>query len=485
MIQNWWQIPGIIKRGNRMNNTNSITMQFSLNDRPRLYLLTMFILVSLIVTIPANEARATADITQVDMQSELPEDNIGIGDLIRYAFEHNPSIEEARATWKMAVEKFRIQTGYPDPKLTVTYFPDPIETRLGPQDWNAAISQKIPFPGKLSKAGKVAEHDANIAQIKLDLAIRNIVVALRESVFELYYIRNAKKIAAQNGKLLEHLRKVTETQYAQDGAALVDVVKAQAQVGQLRYDILLLDDLEVTEITKLNSILNRSPEAPVGSIQFETLPQAVMRLNDIYTLAEQHQEEIKIAAENIKKAQAKVNLARAKNLPDFSLGLFYAAIGEPDVPEPPDESGRDVLGVQAGITIPLWYGKNKSRVNLAHAERRKARAAREKRINATRTRVRTLFFRLENAERIIKLYQQDLIPQANAAVQLSETFFKEGESSFTDFIETQSVLYNFQLALARARADYGKYLVRLEQLVGREIALKGAAPQSNQAGEKS
>ena len=476
---------GYHQRGNRMNKPNTVTIQVSLSVRLWLYLLTVFMLGTLIVTISVKEAMASANVTQKDMQSELPEDNIRIGDFITYAFEHNPSIQEARATWKMAVEKFRIQTGNPDPKLIVTYFPDPIETRLGPQEWNASITQTIPFPGKLSKAGKVAEHDANIGRIKLDLAIRNIVVAIRESVFELYYIRQAKKIADQNQKLLEHLRKVTETQYAQDGAALVDVVKAQAQVGQLRYDILLLDDLEVTEITKLNSILNRSPEAPVGTIQFESLPRAVMSLSDIYTLAELHQEEIKIAMENIKKAQAKVNLARAKNLPDFSLGLFYASIGEPDVPEPPDESGRDVLGVQAGITIPLWYGKNKSKVNLAHAERRKARAAKQQRINTTRTAVRTLFFKLQNSERIITLYQQDLIPQAKAAVQLSETFFKAGESSYTDFIETQSVLYNFQLALARARADYGKYVVRLEQLVGREIALEGTAPLSNQAGDES
>jgi outer membrane protein TolC len=196
-------------------------------------------------------------------------------------------------------------------------------------------------------------------------------------------------------------------------------------------------------------------------------------------MAEQHQEEIKIAAENIKKAQAKVKLARSKNLPDFSLGLFYASIGEPDVPVPPEESGRDVLGVQAGITIPLWIGKNKSRVNLARAEKHKARAARDQRINATRTAVRTLFFRLQNAKRIIKLYQDDLIPQAQATMQLSETFFKEGASSFTDFIETQSVLYNFQLALARAQADYGLYLVRLERMVGRDITQRNAESKTN------
>ena len=55
-------------------------------------------------------------------------------------------------------------------------------------------------------------------------------------------------------------------------------------------------------------------------------------------------------------------------------------------------------------------------------------------------------------------------------MEIAETWFREGQSSFSDFIETQAVWYNFQLALARARADYGKNLARLERLVGQSIS---------------
>ena len=80
-----------------------------------------------------------------------------------------------------------------------------------------------------------------------------------------------------------------------------------------------------------------------------------------------------------------------------------------------------------------------------------------------------LFFRLQNSDRIVTLYRDELLPQAARAMELSETFYKAGETSFGDFIETQSVWYNFQLTLARAQADYGKYAARLERLVGRDI----------------
>jgi hypothetical protein len=54
-------------------------------------------------------------------------------------------------------------------------------------------------------------------------------------------------------------------------------------------------------------------------------------------------------------------------------------------------------------------------------------------------------------------------------MEVAEVWFHEEESSFSDFVETQSVWYNFQLSLARAQADYGKYLARLERSVGAPI----------------
>ena len=395
-----------------------------------------------------------------------------IRDLIQYAYAQNPSIQEAREAWQATVENFRLVTGYPDPELMVSYYPNPIETRLGPQDWNASISQKIPFPGKLSKAGEVVEAEARIAKLDLDKTVRNIIFSIRESFHELLYIRKAKQVTAQNIKLLAHLRKVGETAYARDRAALLDMIKAQSQTGQLRYDALLLEELEQTEKTRLNGLLNRPPEAKIGPFEAETFPSLVYRLDEMYRLAEANQEEIQMAEAGVEKAEARVDLAQLENLPDFKLGLFYAAIGNPDVGQPPPNAGDDAVGVQAGVTIPLWFGKNKSRMNRARAEVKKAKAAKTSRINETHTQIRAIFFRLENARRLTELYQKELLPQAAKAMEIAETWFQQGQSSFSDFIEAQSVWYNFQLALARARADYGKNLARLERYVGQSITVR-------------
>jgi outer membrane protein TolC len=397
-------------------------------------------------------------------------------DMIAYAYNENPAIAAAREAWRAKVESYRVVTGLPNPQLTGTYFPEPLQTRLGPQEWNLSLSQKLPFPGKLSKAGEVVKADAHIAKLRLDKTVRMIAADIQASAYELIYIRAARQIAAQNAALLDQLRGAAETAYADDRAALMDVMKALSQAGQLRYDALLLDELELTEITRLNGLLNRPPQAALGEIVPPPAQPLPYSLEELYHLAAAHQEDIRIAAQGVDRAEARLDLARHQYLPDFNVGLFYASIGDPATPQRPPEAGKDALGVRLGLTLPLWVGKNQGRVNQAHAERARAEAVRQGSINASRTDIHVAYFRLQNARRLVELYQTDLLPQAASALETTEAWFREGYAEFADLIEAQSTWYNFQLALARAQADHGKQSARLEALVGHPLIPQGPPP---------
>lgn len=405
------------------------------------------------------------------LENRLTE-TVTMSDAVAYALQNSPQISASRENWRMAVEKFRVVSGYPDPQFMITYFPEPIETRLGPQDWNATLSQMIPFPGKLTKAGEVAAADARIARITLDKAFRDVAVAIRESYHELAYIRTAAEIAARNAALIDELRKIGEAAYAQDRAAFLDVVKAQSQTGQIRYDMLLLEELEQTEITRLNGLLNRPPEAPLGTLTPIPVRPVVFGVEELYRLAEENQDEIRMAGEMVEKADAQKSLAGFENLPDFRVGLFYAGIGDPDVAMPPPDAGDDAVGIQFGMSIPIWFGKNAGRSDGAAAALRKSKAEKTARITRARTQVRAVYFKLRNAGRLVALYENDLLPQALRSMETAETWFREGEGSFSDFVEAQTTAYNFQLSLARARADYGKALANLERIVGQEVTVR-------------
>jgi outer membrane protein TolC len=405
---------------------------------------------------------------------------VRLPDLLEYAYLTSPAITASKKSWEAFIENFRVEKSWPDPQLATTYFPRPIETRLGPQDWSLTLSQAIPFPGTLAQKAKVLESDVAIARIKVDKTVKAIVTKVSSSFYELVYIQTAMTVAQANLDLNRQMLEISENAYAEDKALFFDVSKARAQTAQIQYDLLLLKSLEKTEKTTLNTLLNRPPEAPLGQAA-GTLPQKVVySLEEVYDLAMAHQEDILMAEEQVNKSEQAVQLARLETLPSFRMGLFYAAIGDPDVPNPPPDAGDDAIGVQFGMNLPLWLGKNQSRTARALAEKGKAQAQQTEAANTVKAGISRLWFKLENAERLITLYEKDLLPQAISSVQTAETWFRQGQGGFADFLEIQATAYNFQLSLARARADYAKTLVLLEQAAGVILDAKKPLPTGEQ-----
>jgi outer membrane protein TolC len=405
---------------------------------------------------------------------------VRLPDLLEYAYLTSPAITASKKSWEAFIENFRVEKSWPDPQLATTYFPRPIETRLGPQDWSLTLSQAIPFPGTLAQKAKVLESDVAIARIKVDKTVKAIVTKVSSSFYELVYIQTAMTVAQANLDLNRQMLEISENAYAEDKALFFDVSKARAQTAQIQYDLLLLKSLEKTEKTTLNTLLNRPPEAPLGQAA-GTLPQKVVySLEEVYDLAMAHQEDILMAEEQVNKSEQAVQLARLETLPSFRVGLFYAAIGDPDVPNPQPDAGDDAVGVQFGMNLPLWLGKNQSRTARALAEKGKAQAQQTEAVNTVKAGISRLWFKLENAERLITLYEKDLLPQAISSVQTAETWFRQGQGGFADFLEIQATAYNFQLSLARARADYAKTLVLLEQAAGVILDAKKPLPTGEQ-----
>jgi outer membrane protein TolC len=424
------------------------------------------VIILVIVVSFAQAAQVIADETAV-LEASIA-GSPSLRDLLSLVYQSSPVVKEAKASWRVAIEKYRVETGYPDPLLTTTYWPYDPSRNWGNKRFETELLQIIPFPGKLAAAGRVAEIESDMARLELDRTIRDLAVKVRESYHELQYIREAVRIADHNRLALEHIRKIGETAYTQNRTALYDVLKAQSQSGQVQYDMLLLEELERTEITRLNALMNRPPEAVIGSLQDEPLAPLAYGLNDIYALAETHREEIRVAAAGADKSRAEADVARYQNLPEFMVGFKY----EYDAPDSPDASANNMYGIQFGMTLPIWWNKNAGRREAARAGTEKAAARVNVQINEARAMIRETFFRLKNADRLITLYRDQLLPQAIKAMETAEIWNREGQGSLTDFVETEAVWYNFQLALARSRADYGKYMAKLEGIVGISLTHK-------------
>ena len=123
--------------------------------------------------------------------------------------------------------------------------------------------------------------------------------------------------------------------------------------------------------------------------------------------------------------------------------------------------------ISLGLSLPIWGAKKSSRVREAELNQQAAVERKRQMEVKLPAGLRKIYFRMENARRLVELYENSLIPQAEKSIEVAETWHQEGTpKSIAGLLETQSVWLNFNLARVRAIADYQQNLARLEQLVG-------------------
>ena len=395
---------------------------------------------------------------------------ISLDQLIAIAFEDNPRLKTARLNWEAMIERFPQETALDDPMFQFGYFIESVETRVGPQNRQYAIVQKFPFPGKLKTKGKIVSKRVEIARVRLEQVIREVIAELKDAYYELLYLEKAIEITRQNKDLVEHLAKLAKTDYDLDGTTLNDVFKAESQRAQLSYDLILLTEFRETQITRINGLLNRLPETPLGSPSDVPDRALSATIEDLYQMGRRHQEGLRMAGLEIAQRAEEVHLAELDALPNFKLGVGYTEIGESIIKSA--ESGKDAYKVNVGITLPLWFEKNRARVKEAKLRRQAAAFRREALERRLLTEIKTVYFKLQNAERQIQLYRGSLIPQAQQSIETAETWYKEKKGSFSGLLEMQAVWLNFNLALQRSISNHQQYLAKLERLIGRNLEVR-------------
>jgi outer membrane protein TolC len=250
-----------------------------------------------------------------------------VGDLVAIALHANPMIRAARSAWRVTVENYRVDTAWPDPELMAEgmYEAATLGDTAKPMDWQLGVTQEVPLWGRQGTAEKLSSVEATIARVKLDAAIRDVALQVRQSAAELRYLREVATIVRAQQLLVDKLTSGGAAAYAADRASLYEVMKARAQSGQLDFDGLLTDESASTELARLNALLDRPPDAPLGPITAEAARPVLYTVEEIGALAEAHGEDVRVARAELLRSEAMADLTRYETLPGVKLGVIYGA----------------------------------------------------------------------------------------------------------------------------------------------------------------
>ena len=322
--------------------------------------------------------------------------------------------------------------------------------------------QDIPGRGKRRARADVLEREADVAESGIAVRARDVIDEVKGAYADLFLARTHIEIQLASVDLLRQFADISEAKYTTGRISQADVLKAVVELSKLHDDLVVMDERARIAEAQLNTLLDRPPDAPIGSVGAPHERVILPASSELQRMALGQHPDLRHALLQRERAETALAAARTEYTPDFFVGGGYMLM--------PGE--RDAWTATAGITWPNapWSrGRVEARVAEAAADIEAARAGERVVENAIRFAVQTAYVRVQAAAQRAALLRTSVVPQSQQTLEVSRVAYQADRVDFLALIDNQRVLLDVQLAYYQAVSDLEQAIADLERAVGVDL----------------
>ncbi len=389
-------------------------------------------------------------------------ETISLTALLREARARNPEIRAARERWQATQARIKPAGTLEDPQigLSVMYAPYPLRNAFK-NERAITISQMFEFPGKLGLMSGMASREADMAAAGVELITLKVLTEVKKTYFMLFHLDYDLVINRENRELMRQFIEIANVKYATGMGLQPDIIKAQTEYSMMFNDSLMLAQERSSMAAMLNALLDRPRDSHVPLIHEHLDPHHfAFNLDSLVQMAYSNRPELKNMQAMAEMYRLSGRLARRDYFPDFMLSFTHRKM--------PEMQNWDAM---VSFNVPLYFWrKEKLRVQEANANYQMAIASLQAMRNMVRAEVESAFYKVEQAGRSVRIFQNTVVPQAEQSLMASRAAYENNKVDFLMLLDSQRTLRDLKLTAHQALADFGTRLAELELAVGAELA---------------
>jgi cobalt-zinc-cadmium efflux system outer membrane protein len=389
---------------------------------------------------------------------------VALAELLQEALEKNLDLIALRAQVDVTRQRPAQERFLDAPMAEAQIWQWPFNS-INPADTNMymfMVTQDLPGRGKRQLRATVAEKDIALAEGDIAIRARDVVNQIKQAYASLYIARKAISVHLDSVELLRQIADVSQAKYTTGRISQQDVLKPVVELSRLHTDIIMFDEQAKLATARLNVLLNRAPETPIGPLvepQEQTMLPATA---DLQRLALDRQPELQRAHVEVERAEAELASVRGDDKPDFSVQGGYMLMPRM----------TDAWTARIGITWPKapWSrGKIDARVAEQTAAIQAAKARTQAMENMVRLAVQEAYVRAKSAQDRAALLRTTILPQSQQTLEVSRVGYQTDRVDFQALIDNQRVLLDVNLSYFRALSDFTQAVADLERAVGDDL----------------
>jgi len=377
------------------------------------------------------------------------------------AAKNNPSLKAAFNKYMAALEKAPQVSALPDPQIAFAYFIQPVETRVGPQEFKISASQMFPWFGTLQARENVAITNAKSQYQIFEQQKSKLFQEIKANWYNIYFNQKAIEITRENMSILQSFQRLATAKVEAGMVSAADQYRIEMELNDLENDLALLRDAQSLLTINFKNLIGTSSEIlvddTIASVDLFLSKEAIMdsikaRNHALLSI------DLKTSALDYQK-----EAAQKAGGPNFNVGIDYTFIGKGEN----NLSGKDaILFPKIGFSIPLYRKKYKSMVQEVLYQQEAVSNEKNNQTNLLENILEKSYNEMTDAERRLRLFDKQLL-LSSKSLRIIETEYANQNHNFEEMLRMQKRMLKYQLELEKARTDKLASIAFINYLMGK------------------
>ncbi len=404
---------------------------------------------------PPAEARPSAYRSDDPSDPFSGQTELSVAQLVAEVQARNPSLQAASAAWRAAAERYPQVVSFDDPMLTYMISPQGIGMDNG--GWMVAASQEVPWAGKRALRGSAAAAEAEAMQGAMGDTRLRLAEAARTAFYDYYLALRQMDVNTSTQHLLEQFRDIARDKYQVNQATEQDVLEAEVELASLESRRTEYARDAQVAIARINTLLHRAADYPLPPPPTKLpLPESPPAVDALQAAAVHSRPDLFAQQARIRTERANLALACKEYYPDVNLVAKYDGFM-------PEEM-RPQVGID--VNVPTQFARQSAAVREASARLQQRCAEYQDLLDQTRFEVQSAFDRTVQSRRVIRLFEERILPAAQRSLDSALANYTSGNLDFLRLLDAERQLHTQRELYFQASADYHRRLAELERVVG-------------------
>ena len=349
---------------------------------------------------------------------------------------------------------------------------DPGKTNVGIQygqynsfetDFAFNLNQQFDFPTVYTNQHKLAKEKTEGSHLQLSVTENSLKQDIRQSWYQLAYLKEKEKLLLYQDSIYGRFLHAATIRYETEATSYLEKAAAETRVMEIQNALKLIASDIIIQEKQLRVLLN-------DTTGLTFMPEPLIERNIAYVQDSTQLANnplLAYAKQQIDIAGAEKAVQSSRMLPGFSVGYFNQSLIGSQTTNGDIATGTDRFsGVQAGITIPLFYGSYKANIKSAKLKEQMAETNASYYSTVLQGQYEQQLQEVLKYQSSLSYYKDQAVPQAELIIGNAQKSFENGAIDYVEYFQNLNQGLELKFNYLNTLNGYNQAIINLEYLIG-------------------